>query len=232
MTGFKTGLAVVLMFFSTQAPLKTITGKVVTVHQGDTFTIKSIPPKEKLFKVRLSNVDSPEIKQPFGHQAKLFTMDQIAGKRIQVKYNMVDLYGRLVGYVVLPQGNILNEELIRAGLAWHYRVVPSPSTALERLEYEAWEKKLGLWIDPSPTPPWEFRREGSIPRPPSKDNQMDYDLILSYGIIGDPKERVYWWPGCKDYPKNAKDHVVFGYKLLAESMGYRSSSGCDITNGE
>jgi len=56
---------------------------------------------------------------------------------------------------------------------------------------------------------------------------VDYDLILSYGIIGDPKERVYWWPTCKDYPKKGDGHVVFGYKLLAESMGYRGSPGCD-----
>jgi len=143
MAGIKTGLAIVLMYFSTAAPLQTITGEVVIVHQGDTFTIKSVPPDEKLYKVRLSNIDTPELKQIFGHQAREFTRDQIFGKRIQVKYNMVDFYGRLVGYVILPQGDVLNEELVRVGLAWHYRVTPSPSSALERLQYEAWKKKPG-----------------------------------------------------------------------------------------
>lgn len=227
MAGIKTGLAIVLMYFSTAAPLETITGEVVMVHQGDTFTIRSIPPNEKLYKVRLSNIDTPELKQTFGHQAREFTRDQIFGKRIQVKYNMVDSYKRLVGYVVLPRGDVLNEELVRAGLAWHYRVTPSPSTSLERLQYEAWEKKLGIWIEPSPVPPWEFRREKEPPPPPADENQVDYDLILSYGIIGDPKKKVYWWPTCKDYPKKGNGYVVFGYKLLAESMGYHSSRGCD-----
>ena len=227
MAGIKTGLAIVLMYFSTQASPKTMTGNLVAVHQGDTFTIKSIPPDEKLYKVRLSNIDTPELKQPFGFRAKEFTKNQIFGKEIQVEYKMVDFYGRLVGSVTLPQGKVLNKELIRVGLAWHYRVIPSPSTSLERLQYEAWEKKLGFWVDPSPIPPWEFRRGKELPVPPVEANQMDYDLILNYGIIGDPKKKIFWWPACKDYPEKRGRYIVFGYRALAESMGYQSSSGCD-----
>ena len=227
MAGIKTGLAITLAYFLVQAPLKTITGNVVTVHQGDTFTIQSVPPNEKLYKVRLSNIDTPELKQPFGLRAKEFTTNRILGKEIHVEYNMIDFYGRLVGSVVLPQGDVLNEELVRAGLAWHYRVIPSPSRLLERLQYEAWKKKMGIWVESSPVPPWKFRRGKEPPATPVNENQVDYDLILSYGIIGDLKERVYWWPACKDYPEKEKQHIVFGYKGLAESMGYRSSSGCD-----
>ena len=227
MAGIKTGLAIVLMYFSTQASPKTMTGNLVVVHQGDTFTIKSIPPDEKLYKVRLSNIDTPELKQPFGLRAKEFTKNQIFGKEIQVEYKMVDFYGRLVGSVILPQGKVLNKELIRVGLAWHYRVIPSPSISLERLQYEAWEKKLGFWVDPSPIPPWEFRRGKELPVPPVEENQMDYDLILNYGIIGDPKKKIFWWPACKDYPEKREKNIIFGYKQLAESMGYRSSVGCN-----
>ena len=223
----QTGLVITLAHVLLLAPLKTISGNVITVHQGDTFTIQSVPPNEKLYKVRLSNIDTPEIKQPFGLQAKEFATNRIFGKEIQVKYNMIDFYGRLVGSMVLPQGDVLNEELVRAGLAWHYRVIPSPSRLLERLQYEAWEKKMGIWIESFPMPPWEFRREKKLPPTPADENQVDYDLILSYGIIGDPKKRIYWWPACKSYPEKGEKYVVFGYKGLAESMGYHSSSGCD-----
>ena len=227
MIGIKTGLAITLAYFLVQAPLKIITGNVVAVHQGDTFTIQSAPPNEKLYKVRLSDIDTPEIKQPFGLQAKEFTINRILGKEIQVQYNMVDVYGRLIGSVVLPQGDILNELLVQVGLAWHYRVVPTTNRLLERLQYGAWRAKMGIWTESLPMPPWEFRREKEPPSAPVDENQVDYDLILSYGIIGDPKEKVYWWPACGGYPgKQEGVYTVFGYKGLAESMGYRRSSSC------
>ena len=222
----KIGLAIVLALFATQVSALTITGTLVAVHQGDTFTIQSIPPDEKLYKIRLSDIDTPELKQPFGLKAKEFTETQIFDKEFQVEYSGTDFYGRLIGSVRLPQGKELNEELVRNGLAWYYRVAPSPNATLERLQYQAWQKKLGLWIEPSPMPPWEFRREKIFSAPPIKENQMDYDLILNYGIIGDPERKIYWWPACKDYPEKKEKNIIFGYKQLAEDMGYRSSSGC------
>ena len=138
----------------------------------------------------------------------------------------IDFYGRLIGSVVLPQGKVLNEELVRNGLAWYYRVKPSLSATFERLQYEAWEKRLGFWVEPSPTPPWKFRREKIFSVPPVTVNQMDYDLILNYGIIGDPKSKIYWWPACKDYPKKKGNKIIFGYKQLAKDMGYHSSLSC------
>ena len=59
----KIGLAIVLASFATQGSALTITGTLVAVHQGDTFTIQSIPPDEKLYKIRLSDIDTPELKQ-------------------------------------------------------------------------------------------------------------------------------------------------------------------------
>ena len=229
MKGLKTTLVIVVLLFSAQASPKTIMGEVVVIHQGDTFTIKSILPNEneKLYKIRLSNIDTPELQQPFGKKAKFFTASQIIGEEVQVEYEMVDFYGRLIGTVILPEGKTLNEKLIAVGLAWHYRVVPLLNPLLERLQYEAWRKKLGFWVDPSPIPPWEFRREKEIAIPPAEENQMDYDLILNYGIIGNSKKKIYWWPDCKNYPSKKEKRVIFGYKQLAESMGYNSAIGCE-----
>ena len=224
-----TTLVIVVLLFSAQASPKTITGEVVVIHQGDTFTIKSILPNgnEKLYKIRLSNIDTPELKQPFGKKAKFFTASLIFGEEVQIQYEMVDFYGRLIGTVILPQGKTLNEKLIGVGLAWHYRVVPFPNPLLERLQYKAWRKKIGFWVDPSPIPPWEFRREKELAMPPNKENQMDYDLILNYGIIGNSKKKIYWWPDCKNYPSKKEKSIIFGYKQLAESMGYRSANDCE-----
>jgi endonuclease YncB( thermonuclease family) len=229
MNGLITTLVIVVLLFSAKASPKTITGEVVVIHQGDTFTIKSILPNgnEKLYKIRLSNIDTPELKQPFGKKAKFFTASLIFGEEVQIEYEMVDFYGRLIGTVILPQGKTLNEKLIGVGLAWHYRVVPFPNPLLERLQYKAWQKKIGFWVDPSPIPPWEFRREKELAMPPNKENQMDYDLILNYGIIGNSKKKIYWWPDCKNYPSKKEKSIIFGYKQLAESMGYRSANDCE-----
>jgi len=55
---------------------------------------------------------------------------------------------------------------------------------------------------------------------------MDYDLVLNYGIIGDPKSKIYWWPTCKDYPEKKDNKIIFRYKQLAKDMGYSSSLKC------
>jgi micrococcal nuclease len=226
MVRIKICLAIVVVLFTTKAFALSVTGILIAVHQGDTFTIKSISSDEKLYKVRLLGIDTPELKQPFGRKAKEFTEAQIIDLEVRVEYSSIDFYGRLIGSVRLPEGKVLNDELVRKGLAWHYRVNPLRNTFLERLQYEAWEKKLGFWIDPSPIPPWRFRREKLFFSPPINENQMDYDLILNYGIIGDQERKIYWWPACKDYPKKMEKKIIFGYKQLAEDMGYRSSSGC------
>jgi endonuclease YncB( thermonuclease family) len=117
--------------------------------------------------VRLANIDAPEISQPFGKQARKLATDLALKKTVRVDYAFKDKYGRLIGELFLPEGNLLNEEMLKAGLAWHYKVKHPQSTFLEQLEYKAWEKKLGLWVQDTPIPPWEFRREKGPLSPPS-----------------------------------------------------------------
>ena len=64
---------------------------------------------------------------------------------------------RFIGEMILPDGRILNRELVRHGFAWHYRVHYPVDESLRELEYQAWKKKVGLWVDPLAVPPWEFR---------------------------------------------------------------------------
>ena len=69
-----------------------------------------------------------------------------------------DRYGRTVGVVLLPDGRSLNKELVKAGFAWWYRRYAPEDETLKQLEAEAMEAKRGLWADPEPVPPWEWRR--------------------------------------------------------------------------
>ena len=220
----KSGILALMFFLLPQAEFKTINGKVVSIKDGDTFTIKN--QRDKLFKVRLSDIDAPELRQPFGRPAKRLLEDLALNKMVRINYTQVDKYGRLIAEVFLPDGKKLNEESLKVGLAWHYRVKYPHSTFLEELEYKAWNNKMGLWVQEKPTPPWEFRRETRVPSPPTNPESMDYDLFLNYGIIGEPKTQIYLWPMCKDYPKNRKGYIPFGNFLDAETLGYRPASGC------
>ena len=222
----KYGILALLIFLLPQAELKTKNGEVISVKDGDTLILKD--KRDKLYKVRLEDIDAPEIGQPFGRPAKRLLEDLALEKIVRVNYTQVDKYDRLIGEVFLPDGKMLNEEALKAGLAWHYRVKNPHSTFLEKMEYKAWKKHLGLWVQENPIPPWEFRRESRIPTPPSDADNMDYDLILTYGIIGDPKTRIYQWPACKDYAKNPKNYIHFGNLMDAENLGYTASKGCDI----
>tara|TARA_Y100001936_G_scaffold6388_1_gene5635 strand:- start:805 stop:1485 length:681 start_codon:yes stop_codon:yes gene_type:complete len=220
----KSGILVLIFFLLPQAEFKTINGKVVSIKDGDTFTIKN--PRDKLYKVRLSDIDAPELGQPFGRTAKILLEDLALNKMVRINYTQVDKYGRLIAEVFLPDGKKLNEESLKVGLAWHYRVKYPHSTFLEELEYKAWKNKMGLWVQEKPIPPWEFRRETRVPSPPTNPESMDYDLFLNYGIIGEPKTQVYLWPMCEGYPKNRKGYIPFGNFLDAENLGYRPASGC------
>jgi len=132
------------------------TYKVIGVSDGDTIKILQ---DGKEVKIRLAGVDCPEKGQPFGNAAKIFTSEKCFGK--QVKINIVqksDRYGRVVADVILPDGNSLSHELVKAGLAWHYKHF-SKSKELEDLENEARKNKCGLWADSDPIPPWEYRKK-------------------------------------------------------------------------
>jgi micrococcal nuclease len=68
-----------------------------------------------------------------------------------------DRYGRLIADVILPDGKILNEELLKAGLAWWFRKY-SRDERLAQLESAAKEARYGIWADASPIAPWDYRK--------------------------------------------------------------------------
>ena len=79
-----------------------------------------------------------------------------------VDYNKYDRYQRILGKVLLS-GEDVNLEQVEAGLAWHYKRYQREQPPSDRVKYsdaelEARRHKLGLWPDPSPVPPWEYRQ--------------------------------------------------------------------------
>jgi endonuclease YncB( thermonuclease family) len=131
-------------------------GRVVAISDGDTIKVMHDGGAER---VRLYGIDCPEKAQPWGTRARQFTGDLVFGRTVTVRVRDVDRYGRTVGEVILPDGQSLNRELVRAGLAWWYRQFAKHDRELGPLEAEARRAQRGLWSDPLPVPPWEWRRE-------------------------------------------------------------------------
>jgi micrococcal nuclease len=132
-------------------------GKVVGVSDGDSITVLHDGRQEK---IRLWGIDCPEKSQDFGAKAKQATSWLVFGKIVEVEPVDVDRYGRTVALVKVGR-TVVNEELMRQGLAWVY-VAYCKQAVCEKwkeLEIDAWAQKRGLWAEPYPVPPWEFRRE-------------------------------------------------------------------------
>jgi len=130
------------------------TARVVRVIDGDTISVLS---GRTEVRIRLAECDAPESSQPFGYRAKQFTSSLVFGRTVTVVPQGLDRYHRTISHIITDQGLDLSTELIRAGFAWWYRKY-SRNTDLEILERQAREARRGLWVDPSPIPPWEWRR--------------------------------------------------------------------------
>ena len=217
-------LSLILLGLAAATPLVSLTGRVVAVHDGDTLTVQS---GADLFKVRLADVDAPERGQPFGKQARRFTGEITLGKRVRVDVVLIDIHGRRVGEVITEDGRVLNEELVHAGLAWYYRVDAAKNERLQRLEHDAFQNKLGLWVEKEPVPPWEFRRESRIPDAPPTEKQVDYDRIFHYGIIGSQRTKTVRWPACKNYHETRPQRAHIFHSLQhAQDMGFTPAKDC------
>ena len=87
----------------------------------------------------------------------------VLGKDVTVSYQKTDQYGRLVGKILLD-GKDIDLEQVKAGMAWHYKFYESEQTPEDRELYaqaedEAHAARRGLWKDPNPVEPYQFRRE-------------------------------------------------------------------------
>jgi endonuclease YncB( thermonuclease family) len=207
----------VLLFVSPAISAPDITGKVVGVSDGDTITVLQ---NNTEFKIRLYGIDCPEKSQDFGNRAKQFTSGMVFGKAVQVLVEDTDRYGRTVGTVMI-NGKTLNEELVKAGFAWVYSQYCKKPICNQWKGYEetARNAKIGLWSQPNPTPPWEFRHGAKI-TPSTTPGQSTGDYH------GNTNSMIFHAPGCKVY--NCKNcTAVFITREEAIGAGYKPCGICN-----
>lgn len=139
----------------------TLPGRVVGVADGDTVTV--LDTTNTQWKIRLMGIDAPEKKQAFGTKSKEALSALLFNKQVAVEFNKRDKYGRTVGKI-LVDGVDANLEQVKSGMAWHYKQYEREQSATDRTVYAQAEEQArsehrGLWIDPDPTPPWDWRKQ-------------------------------------------------------------------------
>ncbi len=131
--------------------------RVVGVHDGDTITC--LDENNQQQKVRLASIDAPEVGQEYGRASREALAAMVFGKTIAVADEGRDQYGRWIGSVSVD-GLDVNRQMIATGNAWHYSEFSNDAT-LAALQEQARTQKIGLWSQPDPIPPWQFRNQGN-----------------------------------------------------------------------
>lgn len=232
---FNTLFILISLVFSLCSPNylhgETITGKVVSVADGDTITILN---NGLQLKLRLYGIDAPEKNQPFGQKAHDFTASMVAGRQITVEQKDTDRYGRTVAMVYVDGIN-LNEQIVKQGYGWVYRQYCKDSICNDwlKLESNARESLKGLWAESNPIPPWEFRQGQRT----SGNREHDFIVLPSTSTVvqnvpsesgsyhGNRNSHVFHSSACKDF--NCPNcTVVFNSTKEATGAGFRPHKEC------
>jgi endonuclease YncB( thermonuclease family) len=175
------GFALALL---TAAPTRgdLLEGRVVRVSDGDTIVV--LDANKQQYKIRLAGIDAPESHQAFGEASRKHLAQLVAGKAVAVNWAKRDKYGRIVGKVMIAPPDACPDSRpecpktldaclaqITSGLAWHFKRYQAEQSEEDRERYafaevEARAKRAGLWKDPNPVPPWEWRERARVNRAP------------------------------------------------------------------
>ena len=143
------GLFLAVGFLNAYVPLENI-----RVVDGDTIRAEA---KGKETKIRLVEIDAPEMNQPFGVQSKNFLNRLLYKKDITLISQGEDRYGRTLGEIY-ANGENANTLMIKSGFAWVYdRYVKDSS--LYKYQDQAKAENLGLWRAKDPIAPWVWRKQ-------------------------------------------------------------------------
>lgn len=129
--------------------------RVVAVHDGDTVTVLS---DRRRLRIRLTDIDAPELGQPFGKRSKSALSELCFGRTAGLEIRGRDRYGRTLARLSCD-GVDANAEQVRRGYAWVFTRYARADSPLYALQLDAQATRRGLWTDRVPTPPWEWRRQ-------------------------------------------------------------------------
>ena len=211
----------IMLSLSAGAQPQSITGKVVSVSDGDTLTLLDSNKQE--LKIHLIGIDAPENTQSFGDKAKNSLSDLVRGKTVTVINLKIVRNGWTVGKVTLS-GRDINLEQIRRGFAWFYRAYAKELSQIDAAAYEqsearARDERRGLWSELGPLAPWDLR---AAQRGKSAETELE-----EAPIVGDRSSKIYYRTDCPDYLKVSEvNREMFMTESAAVAAGYKKATNC------
>lgn len=207
------------------------TGKVMSITDGDTIDV-ALAPSGMIQAVRLEGIDAPEHDQVFGAQSTQHLSEILSGKPVTLECENERSYGRLICKVLLPDGEDVDLDQLKAGMAWDYRQYQDEQTRTDRAAYSAAEctamkAKVGLWSQPNPIQPQDFRHGTHSPLLLDANGCRTSSEPTSGPVVGNARSHIFEWPGCPYYSSIAPDNrVPFPSPQAAEQAGYRPAHNC------
>jgi len=131
-----------------------VAGKVTAVIDGDTVQILDIV--NVTHEISLRCADAPELEQDSGAASAAYLAGLISRKDVAVESGSAEPDGQVLGTITL-RGADINFRMIRAGFAWHDNRDRCGS-AWDTAQRRAQQSGRGLWANPAPVPPWDYRQ--------------------------------------------------------------------------
>jgi endonuclease YncB( thermonuclease family) len=156
-----------------------IHGRITGIVDGDTINMRILGKQQ--IRVRIAFIDAPEKGQAFGQRAKQAMSELLFGKDVELQAHTIDRYWRLVARV-LVDGQDAGLELLKQGLCWVYdkyvgEAAAEIQTGYRDAQQRAQAERAGLWQDPDPVPPWEWRKEKHATQHP-----QSYQFVSQRGL--------------------------------------------------
>ncbi len=180
--------------------------KVVKIIDGDTFKLQN---KQT---IRLASIDAPEIDKCLGKESKKALSELILGKRVILLEPYSDVYNRVMA-LVISDGQIINEIMVRNGYAVDTYAKLSSKKAMQDANAYARENKLGI-----------FSSKCSQTDPPNPK------CVIKGNHDQRQNRKLYSYPGCMNYTRAVvdvwKDDEWFCTEAEAQKAGYARSGDC------
>lgn len=183
------------------------TEKVVEVVDGDTFFIENRQP------IRLYGINAPELDFCLGQEAKQELVKLILNKRVEIREPITDNYGRIMALVYI-NGKLVNEKLLRDGLAESNRSVSSQQDNMRQANDSARANKVGIFSSKC------YQTEASDPKCTIKGNLNE----------ANKNAKEYFLPQCDHYTgvivEKFKGESWFCTEADAQKAGFIRSPNC------